>query len=134
MRSAYDISNISSIGTPILSRIELEASREPIGALMEKDKGIITSDDNVRKTRGSSKPEVLMPVPASLLEMPAGYAAFFAELKERIAHERIKAVLSANSAMVLIIWISAGPFLNVSTKTWGNGRGKSWENFQTFFG
>lgn len=45
-----------------------------------------------------------MPVPASLLEMPAGYAAFFAGLKERIARERIRAVLSANSAMVLMYW------------------------------
>lgn len=45
-----------------------------------------------------------MPVPASLLEMPEGYATFFAGLKERIARERIKAVLSANSAMVLMYW------------------------------
>jgi len=71
---------------------------------MKKDKEIIRSTKNVRKTRGSSKPDVMMPVPASLLEMPAGYAAFFAGLKERIARERIKAVLSANSAMVLMYW------------------------------
>jgi predicted nuclease of restriction endonuclease-like (RecB) superfamily len=71
---------------------------------MKKDKAIIRSTENVRKTRGSSKPEVMMPVPASLLEMPAGYAAFFAGLKERIARERIKAVLSANSALVLMYW------------------------------
>ena len=69
---------------------------------MKKDKAIVRSTENVRKTRGSSKPEVMMPVPASLLEIPAGYAAFFAGLKERIARERIKAVLSANSAMVLM--------------------------------
>jgi predicted nuclease of restriction endonuclease-like (RecB) superfamily len=71
---------------------------------MKKDKAIIMSTENVRKTRGSSKHEVMMPVPASLLEMPAGYAAFFAGLKDRIARERIKAVLSANSAMVLMYW------------------------------
>jgi predicted nuclease of restriction endonuclease-like (RecB) superfamily len=71
---------------------------------MKKDKEIIRSTENIRKTRGSSKPEVIMPVPASLREMPAGYAALFAELKERIARERIKAVLSANSAMVLMYW------------------------------
>ncbi len=71
---------------------------------MKKNKEIIKRTDNVRKTRGSSKPEVMMPVPASLLEMPAGYAAFFAGLKERIARERIRAVLSANSAMVLMYW------------------------------
>jgi predicted nuclease of restriction endonuclease-like (RecB) superfamily len=71
---------------------------------MKKDKELVRSAENVRKTRGSSKPEVMMPVPASLLEMPEGYAALFAELKERIARERIKAVLSANSAMVLMYW------------------------------
>ena len=71
---------------------------------MIKDKKITRNPENVRKTRGSSKPEVMMPVPASLLEMPEGYAAFFLGLKERIARERIKAVLSANSAMVLMYW------------------------------
>lgn len=71
---------------------------------MKKNKEIIRSTKNIRKARGSSKPEVMMPVPASLLEMPAGYAAFFAGLKERITRERIKAVLSANSAMVLMYW------------------------------
>jgi len=71
---------------------------------MKKDKEIMKRTDNVRKTRGSSKPEVMMPIPASLREMPAGYASFFAGLKERIARERVKAVLSANSAMVLMYW------------------------------
>lgn len=71
---------------------------------MKRDKGIIRSTKDIRKTRGSAKPEVLMPVPASLLEMPTGYAAFFAGLKERIARGRIRAVLSANSAMVLMYW------------------------------
>jgi predicted nuclease of restriction endonuclease-like (RecB) superfamily len=71
---------------------------------MKKDKELIRRTENIRKTRGSSKPEVMMPVPASLLEMPEGYAAFFTGVKERIARERIKAVLSANSAMVLMYW------------------------------
>ena len=71
---------------------------------MKKDNEIKETTENGRKTRGSSKPEVLMPVPASLLEMPEGYAAFFSGLKERITRERIKAVLSANSAMVLMYW------------------------------
>jgi predicted nuclease of restriction endonuclease-like (RecB) superfamily len=71
---------------------------------MKKDKAIIKSTGNVRKTRGASKPGVMMPVPAGLLEMPEGYAAFLTGLKERIARERIKAVLSANAAMVLMYW------------------------------
>jgi predicted nuclease of restriction endonuclease-like (RecB) superfamily len=71
---------------------------------MKKNNNIKGNPVDVRKTRGSAKPEVIMPVPASLLEMPEGYADFFSELKERIACNRIKAVLSANSAMVLMYW------------------------------
>ncbi len=71
---------------------------------MKKDKQIIETTATGRKTRGISKPEVLMPVPFNLLEMPEGYTAFFSGLKERITGEPIKAVLSANSAMVLMYW------------------------------
>ncbi len=71
---------------------------------INKKKESTTNPENIRKTRGSSKPEVMMPVPANLLEMPEGYATFFSGLKERITRERIKAVLSANSALVLMYW------------------------------
>ena len=71
---------------------------------MKKEKKITETSTTSRKTRGIAKPEVLMPAPAHLLEMPEGYATFFSGLKERITRERIKAVLSANSAMVLMYW------------------------------
>jgi predicted nuclease of restriction endonuclease-like (RecB) superfamily len=57
-----------------------------------------------RRSRGIVKPGVIMPVPSTLLDMPQGYAVFFSDLKVRITRERIKAVLSANSAMVLMYW------------------------------
>ncbi len=57
-----------------------------------------------RKSRGTAKPDVMMPAPDTLAGMPEGYAAFLAGIKERITHERIKAVLSANAAMVLMYW------------------------------
>jgi predicted nuclease of restriction endonuclease-like (RecB) superfamily len=38
------------------------------------------------------------------LELPKGYAVVFESLNGRIAKERIKAVLSANKAMVLMYW------------------------------
>ncbi len=57
-----------------------------------------------RKSRGKSKPGVLMPVPDTLSGMPEGYAELFAGIKERIARDRIKAVLAANSAMILLYW------------------------------
>ena len=57
-----------------------------------------------RKSRGSAKPDVMMPAPDTLAGMPEGYAAFLAGIKERITHELIKAVMSANAAMVLLYW------------------------------
>jgi len=36
--------------------------------------------------------------------MPEGYSALLTGIKERIGHERIKAVISANAAMVLLYW------------------------------
>jgi len=62
------------------------------------------SAGNDRRSRGIAKPGVIMPVPAALPDMPQGYAVFFSDLKARITRERIKAVLSANSAMVLLYW------------------------------
>jgi predicted nuclease of restriction endonuclease-like (RecB) superfamily len=57
-----------------------------------------------RKSRGVVKPNVIMPVPSNLSEMPEGYAEFLSGLKERITQERIKAVMSANAALVLMYW------------------------------
>ena len=48
-----------------------------------------------RATMPSSPPRTLM---------PEGYAGFLADMKQRIAHERIRVVLSANAAMVLLYW------------------------------
>lgn len=45
-----------------------------------------------------------MPTAESLSAMPDTYVSFFTAIKERIARERIKAVLSANAAMVLMYW------------------------------
>jgi len=45
-----------------------------------------------------------MPAPAPLREMPKKYGEFLAKLKERISRERFKAILSANSALVLMYW------------------------------
>lgn len=70
----------------------------------KKGKRAGKSSKDARKSRGTAKPEVVMPAPVTLLEMPEGYAAFFSELKECITRERIQAVLSANSALVLMYW------------------------------
>lgn len=63
---------------------------------MSKSKSAESSDMNRRRAMIPSSPP--------LLDMPEGYAGFLADLKERITHERIRAVLSANAAMVLLYW------------------------------
>jgi predicted nuclease of restriction endonuclease-like (RecB) superfamily len=62
------------------------------------------SKKDERKAMGGKKPGAMIPVSGSHAEMPKGYAGFLATLKERITGERIKAVLSANAAMVLLYW------------------------------
>lgn len=59
---------------------------------------------NKRNAMGKKKPDAMIPVPLGLNEMPEGYGAFLSNLKARITHERLKAVLSANAAMVLLYW------------------------------
>ncbi len=39
-----------------------------------------------------------------VIDLPEGYWGFLADLKARIAGERVRAVLSANAAMVLLYW------------------------------
>jgi len=45
-----------------------------------------------------------MPVSASENQMPDNYSVFLGNLKERIQQERLKVVLSANAALVMMYW------------------------------
>jgi len=56
-----------------------------------------------RRNRKSRK-DVIMPVSVSVNEMPDNYSVFLKELKKRIQQERLKIVLSANSALVMMYW------------------------------
>jgi acid phosphatase family membrane protein YuiD len=56
------------------------------------------------KNHFSETPDVIMPALETLAGMPEGYSALLTGIKERIANEHIKAVLSANAAMVLMYW------------------------------
>ncbi len=62
-----------------------------------------TSKDE-RKVMGRPREGAAIPVAESLAAMPESYTSFFEAIKGRIARERIKAVLSANAAMVLMYW------------------------------
>ncbi len=45
-----------------------------------------------------------MPVPVSENQMPDNYFVFLGNIKKRIQQERLKAVLSANAALVMMYW------------------------------
>ncbi len=58
-----------------------------------------------RKRRNPrSRKEVIMPVPAAENQMPDSYSEFLGNLKKRIQQERLKVVLSANAALVMMYW------------------------------
>ncbi len=64
-----------------------------------------TSAAAPRRTRGRVREEgASFPVAPGRAEDPKGYAEVLAELKERIQHERVRVVLAANAAMVLLYW------------------------------
>jgi predicted nuclease of restriction endonuclease-like (RecB) superfamily len=54
--------------------------------------------------RGGTSSEARIPVAPPRAALPAGYAAALAAIRVRIARERLRVVLSANAAMVLLYW------------------------------
>ena len=57
-----------------------------------------------RKSRGRRKKDASFPVPPEKGELPESYAAVLGEIKKRIQTERIRVVMAANAAMVLLYW------------------------------
>jgi len=57
-----------------------------------------------RRTRGRKRNDASFPMPPLLSEMPVGYAALLGEIKRRIQEERLRTVMAANSAMILMYW------------------------------
>jgi predicted nuclease of restriction endonuclease-like (RecB) superfamily len=53
-----------------------------------------------RGTRGRAS----FPTSPPLAELPSGYAETLSEIKQRIQQERLRVVMAANSAMVLLYW------------------------------
>jgi predicted nuclease of restriction endonuclease-like (RecB) superfamily len=62
------------------------------------------SPPSERKQRGRVDRSVMFPVAAATADMPADYAAWFADIKGRIHGERLRLVLASNSVMVLLYW------------------------------
>ena len=57
-----------------------------------------------RKSMGRQREEASIPAPLGSGELPSDYAALLVEIKERIRTERVRVVLAANQAMVLLYW------------------------------
>jgi len=58
-----------------------------------------------RVSRGRTHPGgVSFPVAPPRSDLPRGYAKTLAEIKQRVQQERLRVVLAANSAMVLLYW------------------------------
>lgn len=71
----------------------------------ELDKITEHSENAERKRRDNGKHQgVIMPVPATSVELPGDYADFLKQIKQRVKAERLKAVLSANAALILMYW------------------------------
>lgn len=57
-----------------------------------------------RKVRGQTRDGASFPVPPGRGELPSDYVEVLDEIKRRIQEERLRVVLSANSAMVVLYW------------------------------
>jgi predicted nuclease of restriction endonuclease-like (RecB) superfamily len=58
----------------------------------------------VAGSRGKTRTGAAFPAPSPLAELPRDYTKTLAEIKHRIHQERLRVVLAANSAMVLLYW------------------------------
>lgn len=73
-----------------------------------------------RKQMGNGKDKVVFPLSESLKKMPKDYQSFIEKLKDDIKQERIKAHLSANSALILMYWNIGNSILEQQNKEgWG---------------
>ena len=57
-----------------------------------------------RKSIGRKRQGASFPAPAGKAELPADYFALLGEIKERIRSDRLRVVLAANAAAVLLYW------------------------------
>ena len=73
-----------------------------------------------RKQLGKKTEKVVFPIPESLLNMPASYPKFIADLKDRVAKERFKTILSANASLIMMYWdIGTSILIQQKKEGWG---------------
>jgi len=57
-----------------------------------------------QRTSSLEKAQARIPTTPSATDLPANYTTLLAELKQRIREERLRVVMTANAAMVLLYW------------------------------
>jgi len=73
-----------------------------------------------RLSKGRARDEARFTAAPSKSDLPPDYAGLLADLKQRIAGERLRVVLSANAAMVLLYWDIGRTILERQAKEgWG---------------
>ena len=73
-----------------------------------------------RRARSRTEAGARFPTAPSRLKLPRGYAKVLADLKERVGRERLRIVMAANSAMVLLYWDIGSTILErQSEEGWG---------------
>ena len=63
-----------------------------------------TENPRKRHARGRTRDEATFPVAPARAELPADYAATFADIKQRVLTQRLRVVIAANAAMVELYW------------------------------
>jgi predicted nuclease of restriction endonuclease-like (RecB) superfamily len=88
-----------------------DSKRKPTSARRGKASSAIAAkalhgdaDEFARRARGRVRMGASFTVPPTRVELPRDYAAVLGDIKERIQHERLRVVMAANAAMVLLYW------------------------------
>ena len=69
-----------------------------------KKKSSSSNHPLARKSRGRKREDASFPISPGSDALPDSYAAILREIKERIQTERLRVVMAANAAMVLLYW------------------------------
>ncbi len=78
-------------------------------------------DNNKRKRRDNRiNSNIIMPVQANSSELPDDYADLLLSIKKRVQKERLQAIMSANTAQILMYWGIGNDILQKQTNAgWG---------------
>lgn len=73
-----------------------------------------------RKRQGKKKADVTIPAASGMLEMPHTYAELLESIKTQVQSARLKAILSANAALVMLYWhIGQSILARQTSEGWG---------------